>query len=63
MKRVIMGLNREKMTPCGFAFVEYYARKDAEDCVKWISGTKLDDRVIRTDFDFGFIEGPPSLFA
>jgi len=57
IRRIIIGLNRERMTPCGFAFVEYFNRSDAENCVKWISGTKLDDRVIRTDFDFGFIEG------
>eukprot|EP01120_Amphizonella_sp_Union-15-10_P014739 TRINITY_DN7267_c0_g1_i2.p1 TRINITY_DN7267_c0_g1~~TRINITY_DN7267_c0_g1_i2.p1 ORF type:complete len:132 (-),score=27.75 TRINITY_DN7267_c0_g1_i2:89-484(-) len=32
----------------------YYRRCDAEDCVKYINGTKLDDRMIRTDWDAGF---------
>jgi hypothetical protein len=35
----------------------YYSRQDTEDCVKYISGTILDDRPIRVDFDWGFKEG------
>ncbi|OEL27159.1 Nuclear cap-binding protein subunit 2 [Dichanthelium oligosanthes] len=35
----------------------YYSREDAEDAVKYISGTMLDDRPIRVDFDWGFQEG------
>lgn len=35
----------------------YYSRDDAEDSVKYISGTILDDRPIRVDFDWGFQEG------
>eukprot|EP01128_Nolandella_sp_AFSM9_P002877 TRINITY_DN13295_c0_g1_i1.p1 TRINITY_DN13295_c0_g1~~TRINITY_DN13295_c0_g1_i1.p1 ORF type:complete len:219 (-),score=57.61 TRINITY_DN13295_c0_g1_i1:137-769(-) len=57
IKKIIMGLNRQKMTPCGFCFVEYFTRQAAQDCVNWINGTKLDQREIRTDFDFGFEEG------
>lgn len=57
VRRVIMGLDRFKKTPCGFAFVEYYTRQDAEDCIRLISGTRLDDRIIRCDFDIGFTEG------
>ncbi|KAJ3615828.1 hypothetical protein Zmor_012264 [Zophobas morio] len=57
IKRIIMGLDRYKRTPCGFCFVEFYTQKDAHDCLKYISGTKLDDRIIRCDWDAGFIEG------
>jgi len=57
IKRIIMGLDRVKKTPCGFCFVEYYTREDAEACVRYISGTRLDDRVIRADWDAGFDEG------
>lgn len=57
MKRVVMGLDRLKLTPCGFCFVEYYTHKDALDCMKYISGTKLDERIIRTDLDPGYKEG------
>jgi nuclear cap-binding protein subunit 2 len=37
IKRVIMGLDRNKKTPCGFCFVELYTREDATDCVKYDS--------------------------
>ncbi|RMD41247.1 hypothetical protein DV735_g3918, partial [Chaetothyriales sp. CBS 134920] len=57
IKRVVMGLDRFQKTPCGFCFVEYYTHQDALDCMKYIGGTKLDERVIRTDLDPGFQEG------
>jgi nuclear cap-binding protein subunit 2 len=52
-----MGLDRYQKTPCGFCFVEYYTHQDALDCMKYIGGTKLDERIIRTDLDEGFTEG------
>ena len=52
-----MGLDKYKKTPCGFCFIEYYTREDAENCQRYINGTRLDERVIRTDWDAGFIEG------
>ncbi|KAI1854699.1 hypothetical protein JX265_002337 [Neoarthrinium moseri] len=57
VKRLIMGLDRFQKTPCGFCFVEYYTHQDALDCLKYIGGTKLDERIIRTDLDPGFEEG------
>lgn len=57
IKRLVMGLNRNDKTPCGFCFVEYYNHQDALDCMKYIGGTKLDERIIRTDLDPGFLEG------
>ncbi|XP_064459164.1 nuclear cap-binding protein subunit 2 [Ornithodoros turicata] len=57
VKKVIMGLDRYRKTPCGFCFVEYYNRDDGENAIRYINGTKLDDRIIRTDWDAGFIEG------
>ena len=32
-------------------------RDDAENALRYINGTRLDDRIIRTDWDAGFIEG------
>ena len=55
--RLIMGLDKMKRTPCGFCFVEYYTREDAEAAVKYIGGMKLDDKQIRVDIDWGFEEG------
>jgi len=57
VKRVVMGLDKFKRTPCGFCFLDYYLREDAEMAVRFINGTRLDDRIIRTDWDAGFIEG------
>jgi len=57
VKRVVMGLDKFKRTPCGFCFVEYYLREDSENAIRFINGTRLDDRIIRTDWDAGFIEG------
>ncbi|GFR96400.1 nuclear cap-binding protein subunit 2 [Elysia marginata] len=57
VKRIIMGLDKVQKTPCGFCFVEYYVRSDAENAMRYINGTRLDDRIIRTDWDAGFKEG------
>lgn len=40
-----------------FLTTRYYSREDTEDACKYISGTILDDRPIRVDFDWGFQEG------
>jgi nuclear cap-binding protein subunit 2 len=53
VKRITMGLNEKTRTPCGFCFVEYYTRDSAADCVKWLNNTKLDERVVRIDWDVG----------
>ena len=52
-----MGLDRNNKTPCGFAFVEYYLHSEAVACMRYISGTKLDERIIRCDLDPGYKEG------
>ncbi|VDN94954.1 unnamed protein product [Brugia pahangi] len=66
IKRIIMGIDRFKKIPCGFfkyyiVFLGYknlyYLREDAEDAMRCINGTRLDDRIIRTDWDAGFVEG------
>ncbi|GAV74059.1 RRM_1 domain-containing protein [Cephalotus follicularis] len=57
IKKIIMGLDKNTKTPCGFCFVLFYSREDTEYAVKYISGTILDDRPIRVDFDWGFQEG------
>ena len=44
IKRLVMGLDRFNKTPCGFCFVEYYTHQDALDCLKYIGGTKLENR-------------------
>jgi len=57
LRCVVMGLDKVAKTPCGFCFVEYTTRREAEDCVKFLNGARLDDRDVRIDFDWGFEEG------
>uniref|UniRef100_A0A1A9WJK5 Nuclear cap-binding protein subunit 2 n=1 Tax=Glossina brevipalpis TaxID=37001 RepID=A0A1A9WJK5_9MUSC len=57
VRRIVMGLDKYKKTPCGFCFVEYYRRPEAENAMRYVNGTRLDDRLIRVDWDAGFIEG------
>ena len=42
VKRIIMGLEKFKRTPCGFCFVEYYLREDAENAQRYINGTRYE---------------------
>ncbi len=35
----------------------FYQRCDAEDAIRFVNGTRLDDRIVRTDWDAGFVEG------
>lgn len=44
-------------TPCGFCFVEYYTHAEALASLRYVSGTKLDERIIRCDLDLGYKEG------
>lgn len=37
--------------------LRYYTRADAEHAMRFINGTRLDDRIVRTDWDAGFKEG------
>ena len=57
VKRVVMGLDRLKKTPCGFCFVEYDQRSHALAAVAHLSGTKLDGNLIRVELDAGFADG------
>eukprot|EP00455_Lapot_gusevi_P046333 TRINITY_DN6081_c0_g3_i2.p1 TRINITY_DN6081_c0_g3~~TRINITY_DN6081_c0_g3_i2.p1 ORF type:complete len:252 (-),score=44.94 TRINITY_DN6081_c0_g3_i2:265-1020(-) len=57
VKRIIMGLNKNTMTPCGFCFVEYFSHEDAMDAKRFLSGMKCDERVVRVDLDPGYTEG------
>jgi nuclear cap-binding protein subunit 2 len=41
VKRVIMGLNKNTKTPCGFCFVEYFTHADAADARRFLNGVFL----------------------
>ena len=57
VKSIQMGLDRNLKTPCGFAFVEYERREHALSAIAYLSGTKLDEKVIRVELDAGFKPG------
>jgi nuclear cap-binding protein subunit 2 len=57
IERIIMGLNANTKTPCGFAFVLYSLRTSAIDAVRYLNGTILDERNIKVEMDKGFYEG------
>ncbi|CAK6450337.1 unnamed protein product [Pipistrellus nathusii] len=57
VRNVFMGLDKLKRTPCGFCFVEYYNRADAENAIRFLNGTILDDHIIHAEWDVGFTEG------
>ncbi|CCK70887.1 nuclear cap-binding protein subunit CBC2 KNAG_0F02200 [Huiozyma naganishii CBS 8797] len=57
IKRIIMGLDRFKFTPCGFSFIIYSTPQEALNALKYLSGTKLDDKIITIDLDPGFEDG------
>jgi nuclear cap-binding protein subunit 2 len=57
LKSVIMGLNKVNKKPCGFCFVEYWTRSNAELAYDCLNKTKIDGRIIRVDWDIGFTKG------
>lgn len=57
IRRIIMGLDSVKKTPCGFCFVEFYEVDDAVRACVLLDGMKVDERVVKVDKDTGFVEG------
>lgn len=57
VKKIVMGLNRFKKSPCGFCFVEYSTHEQAEQAMNLLNNTVFDERTIRVDWDAGVSEG------
>ena len=57
VKKIIMGVNRRNFFPCGFCFVEYYNRSDAENAAKYLNNTLIGEKRITIDFDHGYSSG------
>lgn len=55
--RIIMGLDRNKLTPCGFCFVIYKKEEGSLNAMKFLKGTYLDGQSLEIDLDPGFREG------
>ena len=52
-----MGLHKKKKTPCGFCFIEYSTREEAQLAVECLNKSLIDGRIIRVDWDIGFKHG------
>ena len=57
IKRIITGVNRLDLSPCGFCFVEFYHSRFGVFCMLNSNGLKLNSRVLKVDIDEGFKEG------
>ncbi|KAF7683710.1 Nuclear cap-binding protein subunit 2 [Astathelohania contejeani] len=58
IKRIIMGVNKkDNYFPCGFCFIEFYKIEDANKAVRCFNNVRLNDKHIKCDIDYGFIEG------
>ncbi|CAK9438400.1 uncharacterized protein LODBEIA_P26240 [Lodderomyces beijingensis] len=55
--KIIMGLDRNKLTPCGFCFVIYRTKQGSLNAMKYLQATVLDGQSITIDLDPGFREG------
>ncbi len=52
VKRIVMGLDKFKRTPCGFCFVEYYSREDALNAMAYVNGTRYAIPCYVTEKDY-----------
>ena len=57
VQTVIMGLDRLKFTPCGFAFVIFDDIESTLNAVKFTKNAILDGKRITVDLDSGFENG------
>lgn len=55
--KVVMGVNKVTMKPCGFAFVIFWHRSSVVAAVSMLSSTLLDERVIKVQADKGYNDG------
>lgn len=56
VRRVIMGINRGLLTFCGFCFVEFERKEDADNAIVFFRDFCLDGKLLKVDKDMGFVE-------
>lgn len=56
VKRVIMGLDAKKYTPCGFAFVHYVKNDGPVSARKFFYNYAIENACMHIDLDSGFAE-------
>ncbi|KAG7885509.1 hypothetical protein KL938_000541 [Ogataea parapolymorpha] len=55
--RIIMGLDKHKLTPTGFCFIIFDTPSGALNSIKYLNKTKVNGRSMEIDLDPGFEEG------
>ena len=54
IKNLHLGINKKTFKPCGFCFVEYMTRTEAEEAIKILNLAHLGGKQVRIDWDYGF---------
>ena len=57
IKRIIRGVNKLTLTPCGFCFVEFFDRASALATLGKSIKIKIDGEIVRCDLDRGYEVG------
>ncbi|KAG7699380.1 hypothetical protein KL951_001097 [Ogataea haglerorum] len=55
--KIIMGLDKHKLTPTGFCFIIFDTPSGALNSIKYLNKTKVNGRSMEIDLDPGFEEG------
>ena len=55
--KLIMGLNKFTLQPCGFCFIRYASNSQALDAVALCNNLNIDERAVSVQLDFGFRAG------
>ncbi|QPG72996.1 hypothetical protein FOA43_000300 [Brettanomyces nanus] len=57
IKQIIMGLDKNKLTPTGFCFIIFQKANSALNAVKFLNKSKINGKPMDIDLDPGFEEG------
>ena len=57
IKKIIRGVNKLSLKPCGFCFVEYFDREHAKKAIFELQYLEIEGSELKIDFDYGFQNG------
>lgn len=57
IRRIVMGVNRSKLTFCGFCFIEFENSSSADEAIAFFEDFMFENRYINANKDVGFSEG------
>mmetsp|Transcript_24838 Transcript_24838/g.56067 ORF Transcript_24838/g.56067 Transcript_24838/m.56067 type:complete len:97 (+) Transcript_24838:1-291(+) len=56
IKRIIIGINKKSLLPCGFCFIEYFFIMDCRITQQTLFGLEIKGKFIKLDKDDGYKE-------